>query len=170
MPKGSRRSFWSYVNKTDGCWLWTGFCTKDGYGRVTHKRKPVRAHRYSWAQAYGDIPDGLHVLHRCDVRTCVNPAHLFLGTPADNSADKIAKGRQDCPRGDEHSGARMTSADVLRIRELRARGVPVREIAKRVGMPRSTVQHAASGYSWAHLPMPDGDAPQRRPFAAKEPK
>lgn len=75
-----------------GCWLWTGNCYPNGYGQISINYKSCLAHRYSWTVKYGAIPDGLWVLHRCDVKKCVNPDHLFLGTNSDNQKDAIAKG------------------------------------------------------------------------------
>ena len=85
--------FWAKVNKTDGCWLWEGVTTPNGYGMfpVPGTRKSVSSHRFSWEQANGEIPQGLSVLHRCDVRACVNPEHLFLGTQMDNMIDMMKK-------------------------------------------------------------------------------
>lgn len=80
-----------------GCWLWTGE-KGDHYGRVKGARGYTGAHRVSWQIHIGRIPRGLNVLHRCDVRLCVNPGHLFLGTQADNVADMYAKGRAKYPR------------------------------------------------------------------------
>ena len=79
--------------KTDGCWLWTGATASYGYGKMMLDGETVRAHRAAYLLLVGPIPDGLYVLHRCDVRRCVNPAHLFLGTPSDNTKDMLAKGR-----------------------------------------------------------------------------
>lgn len=76
-----------------GCWLWTSSLGRKGYGLVQDGRKPRSAHRRAYIYSHGPIPDGLFVLHRCDVPCCINPHHLFLGTQADNMADMRAKGR-----------------------------------------------------------------------------
>lgn len=87
--------FWSKVEKTDGCWLWRGGRNGNGYGAfsLTH-RKQIAAHRFAWQLANGPIPAGMLVCHTCDEPLCCRVSHLFLGRPADNSADMVAKGRQ----------------------------------------------------------------------------
>ena len=76
-----------------GCWLWERATTHNGYGQISIGGKIMIAHRYSWELHGGHIPDGLCVLHKCDVRCCVNPDHLWLGTQKDNSQDALKKGR-----------------------------------------------------------------------------
>jgi len=107
----------SYIPVTEcGCWLWTKTTYGRGYGCMfltkTGGPRNMKAHRFSWELHNGPIPDGLHVLHKCDVRTCVNPDHLFLGTNQDNIDDRVKKGRSNngqqnkthCPQGHPYSG------------------------------------------------------------------
>jgi hypothetical protein len=95
MAKTLHERFWAKVkrNAPDACWPWVGVILGNGYGSLTAFNKADTAHRVSWMLANGPIPTGLFVCHKCDVRSCVNPAHLFIGTAKDNTRDMIAKGR-----------------------------------------------------------------------------
>lgn len=97
--------FWSKVQKSDGCWLWTGPVKSRAhpYGRfwVSPERKHVKAHRIAWELEHGTIPEKLHVLHRCDNPRCVRPDHLWLGTHRQNMQDMAAKGRAAIVRSGE---------------------------------------------------------------------
>lgn len=94
--------FWSKVAIAgpDDCWLWQACMSDNGYGFFRLDNKQWRAHRVAWQLTYGDIPEELRVLHKCDVPLCVNPNHLFLGTDTDNMHDRDAKGRQ--AKGERH--------------------------------------------------------------------
>lgn len=79
-----------------GCWLWTACGTTDGYGQIKVGKDMVRAHRVAWTLYRGAIPDGMHILHRCDTPPCVNPDHLYLGTHQQNMKDRSSRGRHWC--------------------------------------------------------------------------
>ena len=115
---------------TTGCWLWTGrYFRRNAYGRA---RRDERAHRFSFETLVSPIPAGLSVLHRCDNPACVNPAHLFLGTQADNMRDMARKGR-----GLIRSV--LTPAQIQQARALAASGVLHREIAAQLGVDRTCI-------------------------------
>lgn len=145
--------FWARVQPTTGCWLWLGAIGTWGYGVLSPGGSlPVRsAHRVSWEIHNGPIPDGLFVCHHCDVRHCVRPDHLFLGTAKDNVADMIAKGRRgDIPspskRGEEHYAARLSDVAVAEIRAEIAAGELHRVIASRHDITRQYVGMLARGH------------------------
>lgn len=128
-----------------GCWLWTGAVTGRGYGSMQAHGKVHYTHRLSWAIHRGPIPDGLCVLHTCDVRCCVNPDHLFLGTNADNTADMCAKGRDRHPKGERHPRAKLTWDDV---REIRASALSHRALARLFGISHSRIHSIRAHLTW----------------------
>lgn len=151
-PNDDIEDYWSQVEKTDACWVWKGMVNKSGYGVYKRKRsfKEKLTHRQSWIMASGAIPDGLWVLHTCDNRPCVNPDHLFLGTCADNNADKIRKGRARNIGviGEKHHAARLTESQVRLIRSDRR---PDTEWAKIFGLSDSAIRDARIGRNWSHI-------------------
>ena len=140
--------FWSRVRIGDGCWEWTKARNNRGYGMLSIGGRSMLAHRVSWEFANGPIPPGMHVLHRCDNPGCVRPGHLFLGTPADNVADMLAKGRGRAPKGENHKRAKLTEADVLKIRALVASGMSQRQAGEGFGVSGQAVGSIVRGETW----------------------
>lgn len=146
---------WGQVDRScaHGCWLWTGVTTA-GYGRLTLRgNKKILAHRLSYELRYGPIPNELWVLHRCDVRRCVRPEHLFLGTHQDNVTDMVRKGRHAKHVGSRHPRARLTEGFVVLIREARRRGASYSALARQYGVSKSTIASAARGKNWRHVTL-----------------
>lgn len=133
-----------------GCWLWTGALASNGYGNYRIGRTQ-RAHRVSWALHNGPITDGLHVLHHCDNRACVNPAHLYLGRDADNNADMMKRDRHHKLRGSQQAAAKLNEDDVLTIKRALAGGVGAASLARRYGVTTTAVCHIKNGVTWAWL-------------------
>lgn len=150
--------FWSKVEKTETCWLWMAATNGNGYGSIAAKivdRKPllIAAHRASWIiENKALVPDGMNMLHRCDVRRCVRPDHLFLGTIQDNSDDMIAKGREKHVQGEAHPNSIFTDAQVKQIRELYAQGnTTYKDLANQFHCSASTIAWIIRGNYWRHL-------------------
>ena len=136
----------------DDCAEWTANRRPSGYGKFWFRGKDCSAHRVAYELAYTPIPDGLWVLHRCDNPPCVNPAHLFLGTHADNVRDRDTKGRQVTPRGEENGQAKLTAAIVREIRAAHSLGeVSYAELSRRYGVNRATAHCAITGRTWKHV-------------------
>lgn len=132
-PK-SESLFWSKVNKQpNGCWLWTAQKTRGGYGMVRINARRKMATHVALLLVNGvTVPKGMHACHTCDNPSCVNPAHLFVGTARDNAADKMSKCRG--------RGARKLSKDdIVAIRHELANGVSERVLASRYGISQPTV-------------------------------
>lgn len=152
--------FWRQVNKSGPlcerlgtrCWEWTGYTFSDGYGGFCDNYWMSRAHRYSWLLANGPIPDGLHVLHKCDNPLCVRPDHLFIGTEMENKHDCMAKGRH--VRGAKHACAKLTDEAVREIRALYrpgVRGGGSVSLARRFGVSKPVILGILKGRLWKHV-------------------
>lgn len=147
--------FFSYVGRKqpNGCIPWAGCKRGNGYGVITSYPRGARvsAHRLSYELLVGSpIPDGMHVLHRCDNPSCINPTHFFLGTQTDNNADKQAKGRQ--PRGERMGCAKLTADQVREMRARYAAGsISQRELAKEYGIGKSVVAQIILRRKWQHV-------------------
>jgi hypothetical protein len=143
--------FWAKVEKTEGCWLWTGSLDTHGYGSLFWGGTTRRASRVSLILAGRPPPDGMLVCHTCDNPRCVRPEHLFLGTNLDNARDCIRKGRKVVFRGEAHGRAKLTEEMVRRARERRAAGIIFSKLAKEFGVSKSQIQRAVKGQQWRHL-------------------
>ncbi len=148
--------FWSHVQTDEGCWVWTGGLDR-GYGVFSPASGfTERAHRLSFAMAYGRIPDGLSVLHVCDNPPCVRPSHLFLGTLQDNIADAVSKGRMNYGARNAWATApaimaarkpplRVSDERVAEIRAAFAAGESMTKIARRLALTASGVSRIVNG-------------------------
>lgn len=139
------RRFWSRVDREGDCWEWRGYVHSGGYGRISFFRRSYEAHRVAYALTKGD-PLGQCVCHRCDNPTCVNPAHLFLGTRDDNNQDMVRKDRH--ARGEKHGAARLTADDVRAIRASTATAV---SLAPKYGISDRMVGKIRKREAWTHI-------------------
>ncbi len=175
--------FWSRIQKADGdaCWPWQGHTGATDHCRFGSGKGRVGAHRYAYELTYGPIPAGMCVCHRCDNPPCCNPAHLFLGTKADNNHDTKAKGRaargdnhgthlhpESVPRGAQHHTvlhperrprgkanklAKLTDAAVMTLRQMYARHEATQtELARLFGVRQTTISRIVLRQSWTHVP------------------
>lgn len=158
--------FMSHVKKGSGCWMWMGGCARR-YGKIWWGGRLESAHRVSFTIHIGPIPDGLNVLHKCDVRGCVNPEHLFLGTQSDNLRDMVQKGRNFFLAGDDHpfrrdvtlvargeraSKSKLTEKQVLDIRKLSSSGAATRsQLSQMFGVTPRSICDVLNRKSWTHV-------------------
>lgn len=159
-PEGS---FWSKVDRSggpDACWEWTAFVDNNGYGALKVGGKKTTAHRYSLELALDrPIRSGMLVCHRCNNRTCVNPSHLYEGTPKQNVADMIRDGTRHRQPGNtqyindaglnRHSG--LTDDQILTIYHRARSGETSRALGREYGISHSMVTAIATGYRWSSL-------------------
>ena len=143
--------FWEQVDKSagpDGCWIWMVGryppkpCTY--YGKFYYWGRYRAAHRFAWEMTNGPIPESALVCHHCDNPPCVNPAHLFVGTDADNSRDAAQKGRRPC---------KLTTKDVRCIRERYAQGgITYGALGELYGVSASSIGAIVRRHAWRHVP------------------
>jgi len=153
LMKSLKERFWAKVDKKgpDECWEWRAG-KRRGYGAINEGARSSRilsAHRVSWELENGPIPAGKFVCHHCDNPSCVNPAHLFLGTVADNQRDMANKGRSS--RGERRWSSKLSKQDVHGIRQMLGQDILGKVIAKKYGMSQAAISNIKTGKAWGWL-------------------
>lgn len=160
------KRFFEKVKKTSTCWLWTAGL-HNGYGTFKLNNKQYRVHRLIWEFVNGPVPKDLYVLHKCDIRNCVNPKHLFLGTAQDNIDDCIKKGRfrvssgrnhgtktmpERIARGSRHGVSKLDEKDIVNIRKYYASGNETHlSLAKKFKVTEGNIQQIVNRKTWIHV-------------------
>ena len=142
--------FFSKVEKTEGCWLWTSYRNKMGYGKFTIGRKIYYSHRISWEIENGDIPRRTSVCHHCDNTSCVNPNHLFIGTQSDNLKDSSMKGRTS--RGQHRPLSKITDEVASKIRSEHAFGALQIHLCDKYHLSKTTIHNLVNRKTYKHIP------------------
>lgn len=162
--------FWEKVQKKpgrDACWLFTGSHNSDGYGSLRIGTKTIGAHIIAYELQRGRVPRGKQVHHTCDVRDCVRGKHLWTGTQRQNIADRVAKGRngaargqkngrythpESVPRGEDHARAKLTTADIRKIRKLLdLHAASMQELGRTFGVTKWNIASIKSRRTWKHI-------------------
>jgi hypothetical protein len=139
----------SKVKITKGCWTWTAGISAVGYGVFKYLGKSRRAHRFIYELVKGSIGD-LYVCHTCDNRRCVNPEHMFLGTPQDNSTDMVNKERQN--RGEKNPKAKLSKEDIVEIRRKYELGIANQvELAEEYKVRNGHISKIIRKELWSHI-------------------
>lgn len=158
---------WSQVDhpgNPDACFWWTG-TLRGKYGRIVYMGKARGVHVVSWALIHGLPPKGMCVCHHCDNRLCVNPRHLFLGTPQENNTDRDRKGRH--ASGARHGRAKLTEPQVLEIRRLHSEGMTCVTLGKVFGVSETTIGPIVRGKLWRSVANAGRDIVGAENLAAK---
>jgi len=153
MTRTLAKRFWEKVDKRgpDDCWEWLGARRHRGrgYGSIRCEGTVMRAHRVAWRLIHGDVPKDKCVCHTCDNESCVNPAHLFLGTHRDNMRDMMQKGRDCHPTGEDLPQSKLTVEGVAQIRRRYSEGdVTQRELAHEYGVTQGAISCVITRRTW----------------------
>ncbi len=140
-----------FKKNNNGCWEWSDSLTDRGYGQFGAKGTTIRAHRFSYENYIGLIPNGMIICHKCDNPPCVNPDHLFLGTHKINSVDRENKGRRKISFGEESTNSKLNNNTVTEIKNLLKLFIPIPEISKLLNVNCSTIKNIKSGRNWSHI-------------------
>lgn len=143
--------FWKHVDKSGDCWVWTGSRQDYGHGILTlHRGHTMQAHRVAWMLHHGvRVPDGKHILHKCDNPPCVNPSHLYCGTHDDNMRDKAVRGRASSLRGEKNPVAKITGSIVEKARQMyTGRYGDVARISRELQAPYHAIWSVVHGETW----------------------
>jgi hypothetical protein len=156
LTENQKRNFWDKVDKRgpDDCWPWKLRISRHGYGQaaVNCPKETALAHRVAFTLAFGPIAQGLFVCHRCDVRNCCNPNHLFLGTNQDNMDDMNSKGRAVKVKGQDQHLSKLTPDKVLEIRSSYAHGgTSLKSLSKLYGVAKSGIYCIVHRKTWKHI-------------------
>lgn len=143
-----KKRFYSLFDKSEGCWIWKGKLNTGGYGKYGYN---TNAHRKMYEYEFGPIPKGMQVCHTCDVRKCVNPDHLFLGTITDNQKDKVKKNRQ--AKGSQIANSILTEEIVLEVRKMRLAGNMYKKISEKFKISWDLVKRICQNTQWKHVPL-----------------
>ena len=136
--------FWKKVKKGHGCWLWAGLVSPQGYGRIgVYHRGMQQAHRMAWELCYGPIPEGVSVLHKCGVRGCSRPNHLYLGTAKENARDMAIN--------ESTNTTRLTATDIPLIKTLSKRGWTLQKLARFFGVTYQNIRRILHEETWRHI-------------------
>lgn len=143
--------FWQKVKvaSPSECWPWQASKTPEGYGYFWYNKRMGKAHRFAWEITNGAIPQNMLVCHHCDNPSCVNPSHLFIGTNADNSTDKIQKHRQANTDGENNPNHKLSLSDVKTIRRLYIPGVvTLKHLSEQFGVTIAQISYVVKRKSW----------------------
>lgn len=152
---GISERFWSYVDKSagpDGCWIWTGGTSPDGYGKFGHysggAKVTVRSHRFAFEE-HGSTLGSLFACHHCDTPLCCNPKHMFAGTLQENNADRTAKGRTASgAHANKWKRSKLTPDSVRELRSAFASGAKLVDLAAKYGVSAAVIDMAVRRINW----------------------
>ncbi len=146
MSVSERLDYYTEPEPNTGCWLWVGALSTGGYGKIYLDNKYIAAHRASWVVHHGPIPNGLLVCHKCDVKLCINPEHLFLGTQKENIEDATRKGRMS--HGEDRPTSKLKESQVVNIfSDIRTAS----KIAAQYNITETAVYNIKAGRRWGYL-------------------